>query len=140
MNNEKYIGFKKRLIELRESKRFKTKTEFANWLGISRNIYSMVENGYRNPSKKFVERLSLKTGLSEQYWLYGIEKNENINNGFKLNMVASVIDQAIELNIIKYKDKEVIIENENAFNEMVLAAIKIDILNMKNNIDSSNTM
>lgn len=140
MNNEKYIGFKKRLIELRESKKFKTKTEFSNWLGISRNIYSMVESGYRNPSKKFIERLSLKTGLSEQYWLYGIEKNENINNGFKLNMVASVIDQAIELNIIKYKNKEIIIENENAFNEMVLAAIKIDILNMKNNIDSSNTM
>lgn len=131
MKSEKYIEFKKRLIDLRETKGFETKTEFANWLGISRNVYSMVESGYRKPSKKFIEKLSVKTGLSEEYWLYGIGEDKTMIKDFKFNMLGSVIDQAIELNIIKYEDKQIVIENENAFNEMVLAAIKIDILNIK---------
>lgn len=121
-----------RLIEYRKSKtEFTTKTEFAEWLGINRNTYSMTETGYREPSKKFIEALFLKTGLPEEYWLYGITTNKEyskIRDDFK--MLRKAIDDIIELKLMDLdgeytseKNKQIALALRDAAYEADLAYI-----------------
>ena len=69
--------FNKRLKNYREENlKISTKKEMAEKLGISEQLYAMVERGARNPSKDFLKKLVTYSNLPEEYWIYGV-KNEN---------------------------------------------------------------
>lgn len=127
-NGEKYDGFISRLIELRESKGFSTKTEFAEWLGVSRNSYSMIETGYRPPNKKFIEQLFLKTGRPEEYWLYGINsESEFAETREEFKMLRKAIDDIIDLKLMDLEGNYTSITNEKVGKSLIDTALKADL-------------
>lgn len=74
------MEFKDRLKEFRENLGIKTKQDMANKLNITRSLYSMLENGSRTPSQKVLDKLFELSNKAEEYWLYGITKeNEYLN-------------------------------------------------------------
>lgn len=128
---EKYEGFIQRLIELRESKNFSTKTEFAEWLGVPRNSYSMIETGYRPPNKKFIEQLFLRTGRPEEYWLYGVNSEvEYTEAREEFKMLKKAIDDIVELNLIDLEGNYTTPTNEKVGKSLIDAALKADMFHI----------
>lgn len=83
-NNEKVIDnkeikelkkeeFKDRLSKYRISQGIYKKAHFAKFLRVSPQLYNMVENGTKKPSKDFIDKLVHYSNKSEVYWLYGIK-------------------------------------------------------------------
>lgn len=124
----KYPGFIDRLITLRKSKNFKTKTQFAEWLGVPRNTYSMIESGYRPPTKQCLERLLIKTGLPEEYWLHGVETTDefvSVREEFK--MCRKSIDDIIALDLLNEDGLPKNEESERLIATISYAAFKADM-------------
>lgn len=126
--SDKNSKFIERLIELRESMNFKSKSEFAEWLGVTRSTYSMIENGYRPPSENFLEKLFLKTGKPEEYWLYGIdEENKYVEAREEFKMLKRAISDALELNLIDMEGEYTSEENEKIGKSLFDYALAADI-------------
>lgn len=125
----KFDGFKERLIKYRESKpEFKTKTAFSKWLGVNINLLSMLETGYRTPSDAFIDNLVLKTGLPEEYWVYGITREkEYLDSRADFKVLRRAIDDALDLNLIDLEGKFTSDENEKIFNSLIESALKADV-------------
>ncbi|GCD13046.1 helix-turn-helix domain-containing protein [Clostridium tagluense] len=66
------MEFKDRLKEYRISLGITLKNEMAKRLGIARTLYSMLENGTREPSKDVLEKLFIDSDKPSEYWTYGI--------------------------------------------------------------------
>ncbi len=121
------ILFNERLKKYRESKKL-LKKEFAEKLEVSESYYNMIENGKRTPSKSFIEKLVCESNMPEEYWIYGIEKNEYINVREDLKCVRKAIEQILDLGLIKDIDK---LFNgnypEGTLEELLIAALKADV-------------
>ena len=115
------MNFNDRLKDFREKLGIETKREMADKLGISEQLYSMLEVGSRNPSKKVLEKLVNFSGLPEAYWVYGIIDDKSIDSREELKDTKESIRLLINLGIIK---------DENLSNEameVLIAALKADI-------------
>lgn len=80
------MEFNDRLKEFREFLNIKTKQEMANKLGITRSLYSMLENGTRKPSQNVLDKLVEISNKPEEYWIYGITQEDeylNVREEFK---------------------------------------------------------
>lgn len=119
--------FSERLKKYRESKNL-LKKEFAEKLEVSESYYNMIENGKRNPSKSFIEKLVCESSKPEEYWIYGINETEYINIREDLKCVKKAIDQIIDLDLVKDVDK---LFNgnypEGTLEELIIVALKADI-------------
>lgn len=121
------ILFNERLKNYRESKSL-SKREFALLLDVSESYYNMIENGKRNPSKSFIEKLVCESNMPEEHWIYGIEKNEYITVREDLKCVRKAVEQIVDLDLVKDVDK---LFNgkypEGTLEELLIVALKADI-------------
>lgn len=114
--------FKERLENYRVNVcKLSTKREMANKLGISEQLYAMVERGDRDPSKKFLKVLTDYSGIPESYWLYGIEE-EYIENRNEFSCVKSAVNTLIEEGLIDSS-----LELDKDTEDILLTALKADI-------------
>lgn len=115
------MNFIERLKDFRLKQNFKSKREFAKALGVSENVYYMVENGTREPSKNFLEQLVIYSSLPTEYWLYGIdEEKQYLECREELKMLNYVISNIIE----NYKENKEFTEDDK---KLILLAAKADI-------------
>lgn len=98
-----------------------TKKEMAEYLGISQQLYAMVERGDREPSKKFLEVLVNHSKLDESYWLFGIE-NTHINKTSNLYFTEHTVHKLINDGFI---DRDVNLDED--VKELILTSLKADI-------------
>jgi transcriptional regulator with XRE-family HTH domain len=121
------ILFNERLKKYRESKNL-LKKEFAEKLEVSESYYNMIENGKRNSSKSFIEKLVCESDKPEEYWIYGIDETEYINVREDLKCVKKAVEQIIDLGLVKDVDK---LFNgnypEGTLEELIIVALKADI-------------
>jgi len=75
--------FNERLEQYRMSLNINTKKEMAEKIGVSEQLYAMVERGDRKPSDDFIRKLVIFSRKPEEYWLYGVEKDSDILNARK---------------------------------------------------------
>jgi transcriptional regulator with XRE-family HTH domain len=116
------MEFNDRLKKYREDLNIDTKREMANKLGVSEQLYSMVEKGTRKPSEDFIRKLVVDSNLFEEYWLYGVVKDDEILNS--RNNFKSIENTVMELLNEGYiKDINFGEDIENA----LMLAIKTDI-------------
>lgn len=130
-NCEKYKGFRDRLIEFRQSTDFKTKTAFAEWLGVPRNSYSMIESGYRPPNQKFLDSLFLKSGKPEEYWLYGVADDKSYSaarDDFK--MLRKAIDDVVNLGLMDLEGNYTSSQNKQIGKTLIDTALNADMLHI----------
>lgn len=90
--------FSKRLKNYRENTlKILTKKEMAEKLGVSEQLYAMVERGSRNPSKDFLRKLVTYSNLLEEYWLYGIQNETLIENNNFVPIISIVRTGTIKI-------------------------------------------
>lgn len=121
------MKFTDRLTEYREGLNL-NKKEMASRLEVLPSTYTMVENGDRNPSKKFLYSLVSDSGKPEEYWLYGISDEEYRKTRDIAKSTRIVIEQIKELKLIDdldslFKDYE----PKNVAETLFIAAIKSDL-------------
>lgn len=121
------MEFKDRLKLYREELNIKTKTEMAEKIGIKRNLYSMLENGGRQPSKDVLEKLLILSNKPEEYWLYGItDEKEYIEKREEFKCLRDAIDQLSNIGLLKDTDEEF----SSAVEEVLNAAMKADVIHI----------
>jgi transcriptional regulator with XRE-family HTH domain len=115
------MKFNDRLKDFREKLGIETKREMADKVGISEQLYSMLEVGSRNPSKKVLKNLVELSGLPEEYWVYGVINDKSLSEREVLKDTKESINLLINLGIIKDENlsKEAM--------EVLTAALKADI-------------
>jgi len=115
------MKFNERLKEFRENLKIKTKRDMAKKLDISEQLYYMLESGTREPSKDILSKLYLISEKPEEYWLYGIDiENEYINMRAEFKSSNDAIEQLYNLGLLTETNC-----TEGA-KEMLLAAILVD--------------
>ena len=105
-----------------------TMRDFAKKLNVSEAYYSMIESGKRNPSRRIIEKLVLISERPEEYWIYGIEKKEEV----KFENLTKIVKQLMELNLLDNIDS--LFQGkyeERTQEELVIVALKKDIKNIK---------
>jgi len=114
--------FKERLGNYRKELNIDTKREMAEKMGVSEQLYAMVERGDRKPSTDFIRRLVILSELSEEYWIYGIEKDSDIIKRRKnFKSIESTVLELINEGYIKD------INFNKEIEDALLLAIKNDI-------------
>ncbi|NLL02271.1 MAG: helix-turn-helix transcriptional regulator [Mollicutes bacterium] len=115
--------FNERLREYRLGLGIKTKQEMASKLGMKVDLYTKLENGVRKPSKQALKKIIDFSGISEVYWLYGIDEknNEHFNKGDSLSSTKECLESLIKIGLIK-DDKL-----SEEVKTVLLAALKTDI-------------
>ncbi|MDB1932953.1 helix-turn-helix transcriptional regulator [Clostridium tertium] len=121
------MNFTERLTEYREGLNL-NKKEMASRLEVLPSAYTMVENGSRKPSKKFLYSLVADSGKPEEYWLYGISDEEYRKTRDIAKSTRTVIEQIKELKLVNdldslFKDYE----PKNVAETLFIAAIKADL-------------
>lgn len=120
------MSFKERLSKYRDSLML-NKKEMAAKLGFIESYYNMIENGKREPSKKFLIALVADSGKPEEYWLYGIDENEYIETRDRVKSTKIAMEQILELNLID--DLDSLFKNyktDNVAEILLIAAMKSD--------------
>lgn len=112
------------------------KRQMADKLVLKESYYNLVENGKRSPSKTVLNKIVAISGLSEEYWMYGVNK-ENINN-YDFKSLKKALDTIIELNVVKNPDE---LFNEynsptDSLGRLLIEALKKDIDEILRNKDS----
>lgn len=96
------MEFKDRLKEYRTSLGIIQKNEMAKKLGIARTLYSMLENGTREPSKDVLEKLFIDSDKPSEYWIYGIaDMKEYLNVREEFKCLRDAFEQLDELGEIE---------------------------------------
>lgn len=115
--------FNERLKDYRENTlKISTKKDMAEKLGVSEQLYAMVERGARNPSKDFLRRLVTYSDLPEEYWMYGVKsENEFIDKRKTFKSIESTVYDLIEEGIISDVNFDSDVE------DVLIAALKADI-------------
>ena len=119
--------FNERLFNYRQGLEL-TMRDFAKKLNVSEAYYSMIESGKRNPSRRIIEKLVLISERPEEYWIYGIEKKEEV----KFENLTKIVKQLMELNLLDNIDS--LFQGkyeERTQEELVIVALKKDIKNIK---------
>lgn len=121
------MNFIDRLIQYREGLNL-NKKEMASRLEVLPSTYTMVENGDRNPSKKFLYSLIADSGKPEEYWLYGISDEEYRRTRDIAKATRTVMEQIKELKLVD--DLDSLFKNyepKNVAETLFIAAIKADL-------------
>lgn len=114
--------FNDRLKKFREELKINTKREMAAKLGVSEQLYAMVERGDRKPSNDFIRKLVILSNLPEEYWVYGVEKDLDIVNVRKnFKAIEDTILELIEEGYIKD------INFSKEIEDIIVTAAKTDI-------------
>ncbi|KOC47743.1 hypothetical protein ADU86_03865 [Clostridium botulinum] len=127
------MNFNDRLREFRANLNIKTKQEMANKLGITRSLYSMLENGSRKPSQAVLDKLFQISNQPEEFWLYGVTKEKDyLNTREEFKSLKRVYKELKKLELLKDLDNLTTTEKE-----MLLLALKADLkhLEEKNEYD-----
>ena len=123
----KEMEFKDRIIEYRESLGIKTQKAMAERLGLSRQLYSNLESGYKNPSRLVLEKLVEDSNMPEEYWLYGVDEKQYVSERKEFKCLYAVLEDL--------KDTDLLDLNEGKWNTEVeailLNALKADISHMR---------
>ncbi len=119
-------NFNERLKEYRESLKIKTKREMAHKIGISEQLYYMLENGSRDPSKDVLEKLFLVSKKPEEYWLYGVTENEYIDKRKEFKCLRDAVNQLMQIGLLKNEEDY----NKPTVQEVLDAAMKADVLHL----------
>ncbi|AWK52154.1 XRE family transcriptional regulator [Clostridium beijerinckii] len=105
------------------------KKEMADKLQISESYYSLIENGKRNPSKNFIEKLVLISELPEEYWIYGMNTEDYVNTRDEFKSLKKALNTVLELGSVKNVN-EFFDQNNNpkdSLGRLLIAALKADI-------------
>ena len=108
------------------------KKDMAEKLPVSESYYSLVESGKRTPSKTFIEKLVLISELPEEYWIYGINKEDYVNTRDDFKSLKKALDTVLELGSIK-SVTEIFDQHNNpkdSLGRLLIAALKSDIDSM----------
>jgi len=119
--------FNERLEKYRHEFNF-NKTEMAHKLEVSDSYYSLIEGGKRKPSKNFIEKLVSVSEVPEEYWLYGISKEEYLSARYDFKVLRKTLDTILELSTIKSAN-EIFDHNNNpkdSLGRLLIAALKAD--------------
>lgn len=120
------MEFKDRLEQYRLSLNIKTKVAMAEKLGIARTLYTMLENGTREPSKDVLEKLFLLSNKPEEYWLYGIEDDEYIDKRKEFKCLKDAVTQLMQIGLLKNEEDY----TNPTVHEVLDAAMKADVLHL----------
>lgn len=115
------MKFNDRLKDFRDNLGIETKREMADRIGISEQLYSMLEVGSRNPSKKVLKKVVELSGLPEEYWVYGVINDKSIDEREVLKDTKESVKLLINLGIIKDENLS------KEATEVLMAALKADI-------------
>lgn len=85
--------FKDRLRAYRSELNIPTQTEMAKRLGITRQLYSNLESGYKSPSERVLNILINDSNLPAEYWLYGVDANQYLNERREFKCLYTVVDR-----------------------------------------------
>lgn len=104
------------------------KREMASRLDFAETYYNMIENGKREPSKKFIYSLVADSGKPEEYWLYGLDGEEYRKTRDIAKSTRISLEQIVELKLLDnldslFKDYE----PKNVAETLLIAAIKADL-------------
>jgi transcriptional regulator with XRE-family HTH domain len=117
------------LLEKYRNKLHLNKRQMADKLELSESYYNMIENNNRPPSKVVLNKLVSISELSEEYWLYGINTQDYINNKDDFKNLRKVLDTILELCVIKNADD--LFNNinlaDNSISKLLIKALKKDI-------------
>lgn len=126
--------FKERLRKYRvDELKLNTKREMAEKLGVSEQLYAMVERGARKPSNDFLGKLIILSNIPEEYWLYGVQTDKELLN--KRKTFKSIENTVVDLISDGYITD---IDFNKEIEEILITAIKADIQHLllrKNNKD-----
>ena len=123
--------FNEHLIKYRNEFHF-NKTEMAHKLEVSDSYYSLIESGKRKPSKSFIEKLVSVSEIPEEYWLYGINKEDYLSARNDFKFLRKTLYTILDLNSIK-STNGIFDENNNpqdSLGRLLIAALKADINSM----------
>ena len=121
------MNFKDRLTKYREELNL-NKREMASRLEFAETYYNMIENGKREPSKKFLYSLVSDSGKPEEYWLYGVSDEEYRKTRDIAKSTRISLEQIVELKLLDnldslFKDYE----PKNVAETLLIAALKSDL-------------
>lgn len=121
------MNFKDRLTKYRKELNL-NKREMASRLEFAETYYNMIENGKREPSKKFLYSLVSDSGKPEEYWLYGISDEEYRKTRDIAKSTRISLEQIAELKLLDnlnslFKDYE----PKNVAETLLIAALKSDL-------------
>ncbi|AGF55570.1 transcriptional regulator with XRE-family HTH domain [Clostridium saccharoperbutylacetonicum] len=120
--------FNERLEKFRKELKLRRK-EMAAKLEVSESYYSLIESGKRNPSKNFIEKVVLISESPEEYWIYGIKKEDYVNTRDDFKSLKKSLDAILDLGSIK--DIDEIFDQDNmpkdSLGKLLIAALKADM-------------
>lgn len=120
--------FNKRLEAYRKKLQL-NKKEMAKQLNVCESYYNLLENGKRTPSQNVIQKLVVLSSLPEEYWIYGINKEEYVKTRDDFKSLKKALDTLLELDPFDNVDE--IFENDNSSSHSVktllIAALKSDI-------------
>lgn len=120
--------FNERLEKYRNDLNLKKK-DMADKLEVSESYYSLIENGKRNPSKNLIEKIVLISELPEEYWIYGIKKEDYVNTRNDFKSLKKALDTILDLSSISNVDE--IFDEDNiprdSLGKLLVSALKADM-------------
>lgn len=120
--------FNERLEKFRKELNLRRK-EMAAKLEVSESYYSLIESGKRNPSKNFIEKVVLISECPEEYWIYGINREDYTNTRDDFKSLNKALDAILDLGSIK--DIDEIFDQDNmpkdSLGKLLIAALKADM-------------
>lgn len=125
------MNFTDRLKKFRTEKGL-NQTELGELIGVKKSYYSQIENNKKSPSRNFMNSLVAISSLPEEYWLYGVEQKDYINNRIEFKCIQRAFEQILELNIIDDVNKLRIQVPEGSIEELIVSAIKADLEHLIN--------
>lgn len=125
------MNFTDRLKKFRNEKGL-NQTELGELIGVKKSYYSQIENNKKSPSRNFINSLVAISGLPEEYWLYGVEEKDYIDNRIEYKCIQRAFEQILELNIIDDVTKLRIEVLEGSIEELIVSAIKADLEHLIN--------
>lgn len=120
--------FNERLEKYRNDLNLKKK-DMADKLEVSESYYSLIENGKRNPSKNLIEKIVLISELPEEYWIYGIKKEDYVNTRNDFKSLKKALDTILDLSSISNVNE--IFDEDNipkdSLGKLLVSALKADM-------------
>ncbi|WP_294379665.1 helix-turn-helix domain-containing protein [uncultured Clostridium sp.] len=120
--------FTERLKEYRNTLHLKM-NEMADKLQVSDSYYSLIENGKRSPSKTLIEKLVVISELPEEYWIYGINRQDYVNTRDEFKSLKKALDSIFETDTVS-SVSEIFDENhmpKDLLGRFLVAALESDI-------------
>lgn len=120
--------FNERLEKYRNDLNLKKK-DMADKLEVSESYYSLIENGKRNPSKNLIEKIVLISELPEEYWIYGIKKEDYVNTRNDFKSLKKALDTILDLSSISNVDEVFDKDNipKDSLGKLLVSALKADM-------------